>query len=251
MITPDRRWNACVEVVVLAWAAPEPPDIQTGEDDDYCMASTRRDGVWNDRGVADPPLCCWRPTEHHGRHHDPYQHLDWEIDDDNDAMPGAREAVAERDLLVVMLARTYSLLPPDRVALVDDGVDEMVARAAQPAAPADLDRTEPPDPYGFTAREDARDLAAAPEAEGDGPCPDPGCDRAHGFDRWHAAAPEAEPEDALVAAIRATETDRGAYVSARFGPGFLEWEVKHTVPAPEAELECCDLFPFCAHPAPR
>ena len=82
--TPDptraalrREWNACIEVRIHATGAAEPADMQTGEDDDYCMASTRRDGVWNDRGVADPPLCCWRPPDHDGDHHDPYEHLDW------------------------------------------------------------------------------------------------------------------------------------------------------------------------------
>ena len=76
----ERSWNACVEVRVFARKAPEPVDMQTGEEDDYCMAATRRDGVWNDKDVADPPLCCWRPPDHDGRHHDPYQHLDWWLD---------------------------------------------------------------------------------------------------------------------------------------------------------------------------
>ena len=80
------RWNACVEVRVLAWRADEPADMQAGEDDDYCMASTRRDGVWNEKGVEAPPLCCWRPPDHTGRHHDPFQKVDWELDA-NDAFP--------------------------------------------------------------------------------------------------------------------------------------------------------------------
>ena len=87
------RWNACVEVRVLAWRADEPADMQAGEDDDYCMASTRRDGVWNEKGVEAPPLCCWRPPDHTGRHHDPFQKVDWELDA-NDAFPPAAEARA-------------------------------------------------------------------------------------------------------------------------------------------------------------
>lgn len=75
-----REWNACIEVRVHATNAADPADMQAGEEDDYCMASTRRDGVWNDKGVDDPPLCCWRPPDHEGDHHDPYQHLDWRWD---------------------------------------------------------------------------------------------------------------------------------------------------------------------------
>lgn len=84
-----RRWNACVEVRVVATPAADPADMQTGEDD-CCMASTRRDGVWNEKDVEDPPLCCWRPPDHQGRHHDPFQHLDWELEVNDAFTPGAR-----------------------------------------------------------------------------------------------------------------------------------------------------------------
>ena len=91
-----------------------------------CRPCHRDGNILRCAAGAGSSLCCWRPPDHTGRHHDPFQKVDWELDA-NDAFPPAAEARAglvsvEADELLELLELLIGILaegPNGEYATID------------------------------------------------------------------------------------------------------------------------------------